>query len=207
MAGLTRLLPHRGSLAATLASYALAVIAGALLGLLSLWMALGGAGTAVVGSGPWLASRDAGSPDADASTRARVSLFGLFALNPSETAYYSAETDSEGRSLSGQCRYSVAGAAPDARWWSLTVYGADGYLMPESNGRYALGATNTSRTPDGGIAIALRPSLTREDVRDVLVTGPGTFNLLLRLYNPAPAIAADPTTARLPAIVREGCSS
>lgn len=199
--------PREGGLTVWLAAYGLAAIAGVLLGLLSVWVALSGGGAVTVGEGPWHVSPDAGSTEAGLTTRARIALFGLFALNPSETVYYNAESDSEGRALSGACGYSVEGAPPDARWWSLTVYGADGYLLPDANGRFSLGATDTGRTPDGGIAIALRPTITRENVRDVLPTGTGAFNLLLRLYNPSPAIASDPTRARLPRIVRGACAS
>ncbi|MGB5092394.1 MAG: DUF1214 domain-containing protein, partial [Parvibaculum sp.] len=81
-------------------------------------------------SGPWATSTRFGSPEADMYTRARVALFGLLALDKKETMYFIANTDSNGEKLSGSCTYRVQGHDLAARWWSITAYASDSFLIP-----------------------------------------------------------------------------
>ena len=93
-----------------------------------------------VADGPWKTSLVAGSPQSDPYTRARVALHGLLALNRKETIYYTATEDSDGAKLDGNCRYEVRGRDPNTRWWSITAYGADDYLIPNPGNLYSVSA-------------------------------------------------------------------
>lgn len=76
----------RGRLAAL---YVLAI----LVGLGSAWLWLTRVGPSGVDAGVWRVNLLAGSPNADAYTRARVALGALLALDRRETLYYIARTD------------------------------------------------------------------------------------------------------------------
>ncbi len=103
------------------------------------------------------------------------------------------------------------GAAPTAsrarsptRWWSVTVYGADAFLLPNRARRYSFGSGAVARGSALGFELA-----PRSDDPSVVPLGDaptdGGFNLTLRLYEPSAEIARDPSRARLPRITRLRC--
>ena len=154
-------------------------------------------------NGPWTTSSHTGSVDANPWQRAAIALAGLYALSREEAIYFTAFTDSDGEKLRGACRYQVRGAPPPARWWSLTLYGADHYLVPNTAHVYAQSPASLPPTVDGRFDIALAAD----------AAGPGTlpspasgaFSLTLRLYNPPAEVLGQLATLELPEIQREGC--
>ena len=154
-------------------------------------------------NGPWRTSANTGSAAANPWERAAVALAGLYALTPQEAVYYTAFTDSSGEMLRGECHYRVRGAPPPARWWSLTAYGADHYLVPNPAGLYARHAGNLPPSPDGRFDIALAPQATLEGSLPTPAEGP--YSVTLRVYNPAPEVLAHLATLPLPSIIRESC--
>ncbi len=154
-------------------------------------------------NGPWRTSIDTGSASANPYERAAVALAGLYALTPAEAVYFTAFTDSAGETLRGECRYRLRGTPPPARWWSLTAYGADHYLVPNAAGIYARHAGNLPAEADGHFEIALAA---KADAANGLPIPPeGPFSLTLRLYNPGPAVLTQLATVSLPSITAEGC--
>jgi hypothetical protein len=160
-------------------------------------------GDAAVQNGPWSTSLVTGGTDADAYTRTLVAITGLLALNKDETIYYNAEKDSAGEALDGNCSYRLEGRDPDARWWSITVYGRDHFLLDTPSQRYSVSKSNVVRAADGAFVVRLS---TVEEPRNWIAISPDGFQLTLRLYNPGPAVKDDPAAAPLPAIVKESCS-
>ena len=157
----------------------------------------------IIINGPWRTSLAAGGVDADMYTRAHVALVGLLALNKTETIYYSALTDSSGEPFDPRCSYRIEGRDPDARWWSITAYGRDYFLIPKPQKRYAIGKTNLGRSTDGSFVIRL--SQTAEE-GNWIATSPDGFEVTLRLYNPGPLVLSNAATVELPTITRETCS-
>jgi hypothetical protein len=104
-------------------------------------------------TGPWGTSLATGSTHADLYTRAVVALRGLLALPREETIYYTATTDIDGRPLDGRCDYRLIGSDLAARWWSITAYGADSFLIPNAEHRHSVSQTTVQRDPDGSYAI------------------------------------------------------
>lgn len=153
--------------------------------------------------GPWRASLATGSPDADPYTRARVAVAGLLALAPSETIYFTATTDDTGEPLRAECDYALGGGEVPARWWSITAYGADHFLIPNAAGRYAIGQTTVARDAAG--RWRARVSAEPSDGDWIPSGDAGAFSLTLRLYNPDAAVARDPASAALPSLAREAC--
>ena len=132
------------------------VVVGTLVGLFATWFSIFHHGMpGSVSDGPWRTSLSIGSAQSDPVTRASVAVHGLLALNRRETIYYTAETDQDGQTLDGRCRYAIAGRDPDTRWWSVTAYGADDYLIPNPANRYSVSMTTVSRAKDGTFAIAV----------------------------------------------------
>ena len=130
-------------------------------------------------------------------------MTGLLALNKSETIYYEANEDSAGQALDGKCSYRIDGKDPDARWWSITVYGTDHFLLPNPGKRFSVTKTEVVRGADG--AFSARLSTTPEDGNWIATSEHG-FEITLRLYNPGDSVRDRPDAVPLPSITREACS-
>lgn len=180
------------------------IVVGAALGLLSVWVALNAEGRwGTVRNGPWRSLIEAGSPDANPYARAVVALDALLALDARETIYFTADRDEDGNALRGDCDYRIAGSDPGARWWSITVYGADRFLIKNVARRFSYTLANLAREAPGRFEISLAPA---EHPGNWLPSGgQGAIFLALRLYNPEAAVAQDPAHAALPSIRRERC--
>lgn len=155
-----------------------------------------------VQNGPWRTNLTVGGADADMYTRARVALFGLLALNKSETVYYTASSDSAGEPLNPACAYRIEGRDPDARWWSFTAYGRDSYLIANEGHHYAVSKNNVVRSTDGSFVIRLSTS---PEAQNWIATARDGFDVTLRLYNPGPTVLASPATVELPSLIKEAC--
>ena len=151
--------------------------------------------------GPWTTSATAGSSEAGMYERAAIAVHALFVLNRSETVYYRAHVDDTGRALDGRCEYRIRGQPPAARWWSITAYGGDDFLIPNEQRRYSFNLSNVAREPDGTFLI--RASARPQPGNWLPLGGGGPVSFTLRLYVPAGEIAAHPERAALPAIEGE----
>jgi hypothetical protein len=154
-------------------------------------------------NGPWRTSVTTGSADAGLYERAAVAIAGLYALAPEETIYYTAFTDSAGAALDGRCDYVVAGKPVPARWWSLTMYGADSYLVRNFANLYSRHAGNLDFAADGAYRVEVSANERGQNWLPAPVEG--AFSITLRLYNPAPVVYRNLSGIELPTIVRESC--
>jgi hypothetical protein len=191
----------------SVARLALAIGVALVLGLGSAYYAVRiGLSGGEIANGPWRTSLVTGSQQADLYTRARVAVGGLLALAPSETVYWNADVDAAGRPLDARCDYRVEGEELPARWWSLTAYAADHFLIPNDAGRYSFSQTTLARAPGGPWTLTVS---TETRSGNWLPSGrsgaTGPFALTLRLYNPAPEVHEQAASVRLPRIEREGC--
>ncbi|KTE20444.1 hypothetical protein ATE67_09255 [Sphingopyxis sp. H050] len=185
--------------------YAIAVAGGLAVGLGAAWALTGnGFGDGGIHNGPWSTSLGYGTKATDALTRARVARGGLLALPAKETVYWSAKTDASGAPLDGDCRYSLSGTALDARWWSVTIYDAAGYLVANPANRWSVNGANVALDAKGEWRVTVAPDKPADGA-----WLPGTkgqpFHLTLRMYNPGQDFRADPAKAALPRIVKKGC--
>lgn len=160
-----------------------------------------------VRSGAWQTNASIGSTGAGPYLRAGVALGGLLALNASETVYYTATADDDGRPLSTACQYRLEGTEPDARWWSITAYADDSFLIRGSNGRYSVDKTAVEKGADGSFVVRVGGE---PRAGNWISTGPPDggqpFSLTLRLYNPDASIVSNLGSVALPRIAREHCS-
>ena len=152
----------------------------------------------------WLGNRGVGSTRADPWTRAIIARIGLLALNRSETVYFTRYRDNEGRPFEANCTYEIAGTELPARWWSVTVYGADDFLPPNQDGAYSVDATRAVRDSSGRWRGRIGP--TREGAPNWISShAAGRFDLSLRLYNPSPKALNDEAAIPFPTVTRLAC--
>lgn len=129
----------------------------------------------------------------DYAFRAQLAVVGLGANTPDEAIYPTGITDASGALYDGANDYRLVfppGDEPPARYfWSLTMYGTDGYLVPNAIDRYSLGPSHPPlvRKPDGSIVIAIQQDQPAEPGVNWLPSPPGGFRLNLRLYGPSKA--------------------
>ena len=154
-------------------------------------------------NGPWRTAQEVGTVGASISTRASVALRGLLALPEREAIYFNAAQDSDGRKLTGQCSYRVTGGSINARWWSLTLYDARGYLIANPERSHSLGsaALNPAEADGWQVDIARKPT----GPHWIAMPGDQPFELTLRAYHPSADLLARRGTVKLPRIERMEC--
>jgi len=130
--------------------------------------------------------------------RAAIATHALFVLNRDETFYYRAHTDDAGADLDARCDYEIGGRTLDARWWSITAYGGDDFLIPNQERRYSFNMANLAKEPDGSFVI--RASARPKPGNWLPLGGSGQVSFALRLYVPSAEISSHPERAALPSI-------
>jgi hypothetical protein len=184
-----------------------------LIGLGSAYWAINAGLGSDIQNGAWQTDPNIGSDQATPYARAAVARAGLLALNKSETIYFTAFADDSGAPLSTACHYTLAGKPLETRWWSITAYGSDHYLIANTDDRYSQAMNTVSRGPDNEFVINVNPNGSGENGIPTGFVGPSSddnpgiaFSLTLRLYNPDPATYSDLGGIALPTITKESCS-
>jgi hypothetical protein len=144
----------------------------------------------------WSFHLNTGNYGTDYLVRASVAKFGFGTNTPREAVYMSTESDITGASLIGTNSYVIHFAQgqtpPEKGFWSITVYGRDGFFVDNPINRYAVGSqTGLVKNPDGSLDIFLQdtppqtmqsnwlpiPAFQTDDPTD-------SFNLTLRIFWP-----------------------
>ena len=154
--------------------------------------------------GPWRSGTDFGSKHAGAYTRAIVARSGLLALPAREARYYTAAEDDSGRPLDGNCRYRVSGGDAGGAWWSLTLYGADNFLVPNAANIWSVGSAAMAPAERSAWTILVAPN--RQPGRWLPTGGVERFDLTLRVYLPGDGRRSKDPRERLPRIERLSCA-
>ena len=105
--------------------------------------------------GPWTTWPAAAQIDADPYTRAHHERLGLLPHNSDIAQTYIARTDSDGIALHSSCDYVIEGREIQTHWWSLTVFDAQGRLIPNQLDRYAFTSDTIAISPTGTYRIVL----------------------------------------------------
>lgn len=181
-----------------LAYFLSATVIGILIGLFAFRFASNIASAAHgIANGPWTTSTAYGDKDAGPLLKSAVAVSGLLALKASETIYYTASVDSEGRPLSDLCTYRIVGQSPDSRWSSITLYGQDHFLIPNADNRHSL------FLPEPGAEFEFIVSPKRPTRGFWLASnGGGNVSMTLRVYSPAPTVSSNLHSIALPTITR-----
>ena len=193
-------------LRAPMSAYAKTAIAAALgigLGLAATWLTTGHSflfGAAQ--SGPWIAWPKTGASDADPYERAIIARQAEAPLANGEGIVFVAREDSAGAPLDGACDYSIEGAFPVARLWTVALYAPTGALAPAAAGRREVTSSTALRSQSGEADIIIAPSVRAGN----WLAGPKgkQFAIAMTLYD----AAASPTQTSLSALsmprVRKG---
>lgn len=153
---------------------------------------------AAIVNGSWEHNPMVGSAAANMYLRAGVARSGLLALSRDEAIYFQADTDADGKPLSADHSYRISGRELPGRWWSITVYGADYFLMPNEQDRYSLNSENIQKDADGRFSLSL--SRQPQSGNWLPLGDAPKFDLLLRVYNPSPSLMQNLAAAPLPSI-------
>jgi len=188
-----------------LIAFTLAVAIGG--GAASVWFALQareGVGAVTVGN--WTAYPDSGTPDSDPYSRARIAREGILALGRAEGLAFVAQRDSNGDALRRDCRYTIEGTVPPARFW--TLYAADEVNAAIATGTRRANALNSFQVlhqPDSSLAISVsgRPS----PGNWLRVTGTGPMTFVLTLYDTPIASSTGVSDVELPQVLKAGCDA
>ncbi len=127
--------------------------------------------------------------------RAIVAMVGLGANSPEDAIYPLNVCDAEGKSLQGENNYILhfkpEELPPVQAFWSITMYDAEGYQVPNPLNRFALGdRSNLRYNPDGSLDIYIQAQSPGKDQESNWLPSPpqGQLGVTLRLYSPKPAV-------------------
>ncbi|MET3291259.1 UNVERIFIED_CONTAM: hypothetical protein ABID98_003829 [Brevibacillus sp. OAP136] len=124
--------------------------------------------------------------------RAYIAYSLLGANVPSEEIYARTFVDESNVQLNGVNRYVLhfdAKQLPKVdAFWSVTLYGDDFFLVPNSIGRYSLGSLTKGLryNDDGSLDFYIQQTPPKGNESNWLPAPKGTFNLMLRMFEPKP---------------------
>lgn len=124
-------------------------------GCLSAYVLIRQADVEPVGTGNWLSRAAALSDANDFYVRAHYLLEGRLPPAPGQMTEATAETDSDGRPLTGSCTYRIVSTGPLPPWWSLSVIGGATASAPLQS---TAGSDTAIRKADGSVEIMVYPS-------------------------------------------------
>jgi hypothetical protein len=124
----------------------------------------------------------------DYGQRAAVARIGLGANPPEDAVYMHRRIDASGNPLDGSHTYRIHfdKTPPVRAFWSLTMYGDDGYFIANPIYRFAIGDRDKLKyNPDGSLDLYIqKDSPGEEKESNWLPAGSAKFNLSLRMYWP-----------------------
>ncbi len=134
----------------------------------------------------WLVTRT-GNYGTDYSKRAIVDKIGLGALSSDIAVYPIAQTDITTQNLTGTKRYvaHMASPPPVEAFWSLTMYAADMFFVPNAINRYVLNdRSDLHRNADGSVDFYFQRDAPADPQqrKNWLPAPQGEFRVIARLY-------------------------
>lgn len=184
---------------------AIALVAGIVVGAGGAWHKIqAGFNAGRLANGAWTTALNYGTRNADSVTRAAVALRGILALPSTETVYWNAATDSDGKPLDGSCTYAMTGKPLDARWWSVTYYDKKGFLVANPANIWSFSGASITPAEAQGWRVTIGPDKA-EGHWLPSARGQG-FELTLRMYNPGSGFRTAPGEAKLPFLKKERCA-
>ena len=140
--------------------------------------------------GGWQFLPSVGRYGTDYFWRSEVALVGLGANLAEDAIYSRATTDARGELLTGANQYLVhfqkGQLPPVGAFWSITMYNASQFFVPNPIDRYAIGDRDTLKfNDDGSLTLYIQNESPGKDKETNWLPAPKhSFNLLMRLYWP-----------------------
>ena len=138
----------------------------------------------------WTYSTKLGVYGTEYLQRALVTAIGLGANRPQDAIYPTSETDADGKPYDGANQYVIhfdKGQTPPAKaFWSLTMYDAEYFFVPNKLNRYTVSSRSKFKTnKDGSVDVYIQKDSPGKDKESNWLPAPaGKFILMLRLYWP-----------------------
>ena len=142
----------------------------------------------------WVFSTKTGVYGTDYLQRALIAAIGLGANRPEDAIYPTSETAANGKPYEGSNKYVLSFAKgqmpPVNGFWSLTMYDADYFFVPNPLNRYTLSSRNKFKTnKDGSVNLFIQNTSPGKDKESNWLPAPaGRFILMFRFYWPKEAI-------------------
>jgi len=187
-----------------LTDIALAILVAITIGFSTAWLAVEHGrlfGAVIVG--PWTAWPDAGGPNADPYSVALLARSGEVPLGAGEGLAFTAESDSRGEPLSGNCVYAISGQTPAARLWTLTAYDAEGRLMINPAHRAGFHSREIVRRTDGSFSIVASHDV--EPGNWLPIARLDKLQFVLRFYDTPLTTATEFVNIDMPSIEKVRC--
>lgn len=183
------------------------LLVAAAIGLGSTWFALTrNVAFGAMSIGSWTAYPRSGGNEIDPYSRASIARTGELPMGLGDGVAFIAKTDDSGRPLDGRCDVLISGTTPQARFFTLTLYGPDGRLLANSINRHGFTSQELVRKADGQFDVVAAP---RARPGNWLPTGGvDRFVLVMRFYDTPVGIATRAEReAPMPAIQMPGTCS
>jgi len=138
----------------------------------------------------WLFTTKTGLYGTAYRQRALVTTIGLGANRPQDAVYPTSEGPDAIKKYSGERKYTMhfdkGGVPPTNGFWSITMYDANYFFVPNPIDRYTVSARNKFKTnPDGSIDLYFQRDSPGKDKESNWLPAPsGQFILMMRLYWP-----------------------
>lgn len=143
-----------------------------------------------IGGKGWIYTTRSGAYGVDYLYRAAIAQCCVGENLPQDAVYPALSSDSQGQPLDGKNAYVLhfdKGKLPPVdAFWSVTAYDIEGYFIPNSLKRYAIGDRDKLvSNADGSVDLYIQgDSPGKEKEANWLPVGKAPFTLLMRLYSP-----------------------
>jgi len=143
-----------------------------------------------IGGKGWIYTSRSGTYGTDYLYRAAIAQCCVGENLPQDAVYPSLSSDSDGRPLDGNSKYVLrfdkGKLPPMDAFWSVTAYDIEGYFIPNTLKRQAIGdRDNLATNADGSLDLHIQAdSPGKEKEANWLPVGKAPFTLLMRLYSP-----------------------
>lgn len=136
---------------------------------------------------------------ADLLTIAQVAVYGPYALTKKEVIYLSTSTDSEGNELDPKADYIITGKKLDAKYWSITAYDENGFLIKNPINKYSYNLEDVKYQADS-TSYKINLSGTEKTENWLPINNVKKASLIIRLYLPSEKLRENLTVHTLPVI-------
>lgn len=130
---------------------------------------------------------------------AQIAVFATYPLTKKEVIYLNANTDSEGNPIDPKSDYVIEGKKFDARYWSITAYDQDGFLIKNPINKYSYNFEDIKYATDSS-SYKINLSATQKPENWLPTTAAQKIALVIRLYQPSDELRESLNLETLPII-------
>ncbi|REH00480.1 DUF1214 domain-containing protein [Flavobacterium aquicola] len=137
--------------------------------------------------------------NADLLSIAQISVYATYPLTKKEVIYLNTSTDSDGNVIDPKSDYVISGKKFDARYWSITAYDQDGFLIKNPVEKYSYNFEDVKYEKDS-TSYKINLSAVKKDSNWLPTAGAQKIGLVIRLYQPSDELRNNLNKESLPII-------